>query len=363
MSEEKTNNTKNDNMEDLLNDKSAKEMPKEGDMIEANVVSVGTNEVYVDIPGLTGGLIRGKEMVDMTGEFSNLKVGDKVSATVLDLENEKGLLELSFRSASEQKIWTKLNALKDSQEIIEVKINEANKGGLMADYNFVEGFLPVSQLSKENYPRVENGNKSKILEKLRELIGKKLSVNILDVDEEEEKIIFSEKKVYAQAKKEELNKYNEGDEVECVITGIVDFGVFVEFGKSLEGLIHISELAWQRIDHPKDLFKVGQKIKAQIIGIEGNRVTLSSKKLMEDPWQKAAEKYSVGQVVKGKVLKIDKFGVFVELDKDIHGLAHISELSDKKIDKVQDVVEVGKKYDFKILSIEPEDHRLGLRLV
>jgi len=358
MSEENLNKI----MEDLLNDDSAIETPKVGDLVDAVVVSIGTSEVYVDVPGMTGGLIRGKEMVDMSGEFSNIKTGDEVSATVLDLENEKGLLELSFRSAGQQKMWAKLNDLKENKEIVEVKIKEANKGGLIATYNFIDGFLPVSQLSKENYPRVEGGNKAKILEKLRSLIGQKFSVNILDANEEEEKIIFSEKEVYAQTKKDELDKYSIGNEVECSITGIVDFGVFVEFGKGLEGLIHISELAWQRIDHPKDLFKVGEKVQAQIIGIEGGRVTLSSKKLVNDPWKKAAEKYTVGDVVKGKVLKIDKFGVFVELDKDIHGLAHISELSEDKVEKAEDFVKVGKSYDFKILSIEPEDHRLGLTM-
>ena len=357
--EEKSNKI----MEELLNKEPFVEIAKVGDLIDAIVVSVGTNEVYVDVPGVTGGLIRGKELVDVSGEFSKIKPGDKVSATVLDLENEKGLLELSFRSAGQQKMWAKLNELKENKEIIEVKITEANKGGLMATYNnFIDGFLPVSQLSKEHYPRVEGGNKAKILEKLRMLIGQKISVNILNVDEKEEKVIFSEKEVYIQSKKDELNKYNIGNEVECTITGVVDFGVFVEFGDELEGLIHISELAWQRIDHPKDLFKVGQKIKAQIIGIEGNRVTLSSKKLVEDPWKKAAEKYMVGNVVKGKVLKIDKFGVFVELDKDIHGLAHISELSADKVEKVEDLVKIGETYEFKILSIEPEDHRLGLTM-
>ncbi len=354
----------NDNniMEKLLNDKKAKEMPKVGDIVKGKVLSAGKNEVYVDLEGLTGGLVRGRELVDESGEFSKLKPGDEVVATVIDLENEKGLLELSFKSAGHQRAWQILNDIKDKKKVIEVKVKEANKGGLMVSFGQSLGFLPVSQLSKEHYPRVEGGNKNKILEKLKLLVDKKIKVKIIDVDEKEEKIIFSEKEVYSEDKKEQLAKYKVGDKVECTVTALVDFGVFVEFGEGLEGLIHISELAWQRISHPKDLFKVGDKIKAQIIGIDGERVTLSAKKLVEDPWKKAAEKYKVGDIVKGKVLKIDKFGVFVELDKDIHGLAHISELSDKKIGKPEEVVQVGKSYNFKILSLEPENHRLGLSM-
>lgn len=349
-------------MEDLLDEKSVAAMPKEGDIVKAKVLAVGKNEVYVDVEGLTGGLVRGKELADESGQFSNLKVGDEVSATVLDQENEKGLLELSFRSAGHQKAWQILDDIKNNKKIIEVKVTEANKGGLMVGFGQTTGFMPVSQLSNEHYPRVEGGNRGRILEKLKSLVGKKIKAQIIDIDKNEEKIIFSEKEVYAQDKKEHLAKYKIGDMVECAVTGLVDFGVFVEFAQGLEGLIHISELAWQRIDHPKDLFKVGDKVKAQIIGIEGDRVTLSAKKLVDDPWKKAAEKYKIGQLIKGKVLKIDKFGVFIELDKDIHGLVHISELSDEKINKAEDVLQVGKSYDFKILSIEPEDHRLGLSM-
>ena len=349
-------------MEDLLNDKSALNMPKEGEIVKGKVIFVGKSEVYLDIEGLTGGLVRGKELMADLDEFANLKIGDEVSATVLDLENEKGLLELSFRSAGQKKIWDRLKEKRSDDSVVEVKVTEANKGGLMISYGNKVGFMPVSQLSKEHYPRVEGGNRGKILEKLKELVGKKIRAKVIDIDEREDKVIFSEKEVYAEDKKQELAKYKIGDEVECKVTGLVDFGVFVEFGKGLEGLIHISELAWQRIEHPKYLFKVGNEIKAQIIGIEGDRVTLSAKKLIEDPWKKAAEKYSVGQVVKGKVLKIDKFGVFVELDTDIHGLVHISELSNDKVDKAEDVVKIGKDYYFKILSIEPEDHRLGLSM-
>ena len=191
-----------------------------------------------------------------------------------------------------------------------------------------------------------------------------IKAKLIDLNESDDKIIFSEKEVYLDEKKHELEKFKVGDIVAVKVSGLVDFGIFVEFGvenSGLEGLIHISELAWQRIEHPRDLFKVGDKLKAQIISIENDRVTLSAKKILDDPWKKAVEKYEVGQTIKGKVVKFDKFGVFVELDKNIHGLVHISELSDKKVN-AEDVVKIGKEYKFVILSIEPEDHRIGLSL-
>jgi len=352
--------SENNLMEELLNDSSNFNLPKIGDLVQAKIISLGSSEIYLDIGGVLTGLVRGRELKDESDKYAHLKPGDEVTATVLDLENEKGILELSLRSAGHKQAWQNFNDLKTNSEIVEVKILEANKGGLMVGYENIIGFMPVSQLGKENYPRVEGGNKNKILEKLRSLVGKKLKAKLIDLDEKENKIIFSEKEVYANDKREELKKYNIGDVVDCKVTGIVDFGIFVEFGAGLEGLIHISELAWQRISHPRDLYKVGDGLKAQIISLDDNRVTLSAKKLVEDPWKKAVENYQIGQIVKGKVLKFDKIGAFVELPGNIHGLAHISELSNEKIENPEEVVKIGEEYDFKILSIDPTEHRMGL---
>jgi len=190
--------------------------------------------------------------------------------------------------------------------------------------------LPVSQLSPENYPRVSGGDKSKILEKLKEFVGKSVEVRIIDADERSEKLIVSEKAVWEEQQKDLIDKFKIGDTVEGTVTAVADFGVFVKF-ENLEGLVHISEIAWQRIEHPKDIVKVGQEVKAEIIAIEGSKIFLSMRKLLTDPWAEVAKKYDIGQKVTGKVLKINPFGLFVELDDDIHGLAHISELSDKPI--------------------------------
>lgn len=349
------------NFEKLLSDPKFLKVPKIGDVLKGKVLRVTRNEVYLDVPGYRTGVVRGRELCNEVNEYANLKLGDEVEATVIELENERGDMELSFRFAGHKKVWDKLAELMKSGEIISVPVTDANKGGLMVNVNNVAGFLPVSQLSPEHYPRVPGGEKNKILEKLRQFIGKSLEVKIIDVNEGEEKLIVSEKVAWEEKQKNVISAYKIGDVIEGEITALADFGAFVKFD-SLEGLVHISEIAWQRIDHPKDIVQVGQKIKAEIIGMEGSKIFLSMKKLVEDPWKKINEKYKVGQIVEGKVLKINPFGLFVELDPEIHGLAHISELSSKPIQNPNEVAKIGDILKFKIISIEPTDHRLGLSL-
>lgn len=353
--------TNQQTMKDLLSDTKFLKIPKVGDIVKGKVLSASKHEVFLDVEGYKTGVIRGCELCDESSEYANLKPGDEVEATVIDLENERGELELSFRFAGHKKIWDKLTELMRSGEIISAPIIDANKGGLMVNVNKIVGFLPVSQLAPEHYPRVPGGEKNKILEKLRQFVGKSLEVKIIDVNAEEEKLIVSEKTAWEEKQKNIIASYKVGDVIEGEISALADFGAFVKFD-NLEGLVHISELAWQRIDHPQDVVKVGQKIKAEIIGVEGSKIFLSMKKLVEDPWKKIEEKYKVGQIVEGKVLKINPFGLFVELDPEIHGLAHISELSTKPIQNPNEVAKIGDILKFKIISIEPIDHRLGLSL-
>lgn len=349
-------------MKELLASDDQPTLPKVGEVTEATVISVSSNETHLDIDGLTTGIVRGRELIDESGTYSNLKPGDTVEATVLEIENENDTMELSFRQAGHQKAWNNIDKLMSEGTVISVPVIEANKGGLMARVGQIEGFLPVSQLTVEHYPRVEGGDKHRILEMLGKFIGQELRVKIIDADESDSKLIVSEKAAWEEKQRETISMYKVGDTIDGTVTGVVDFGAFVEFGENLEGLVHISELAWQRIDRPSDYVKVGDKVKSKIISIDGSRISLSIKALIEDPWALAAEKYKVGDIVKGTVLKINPFGAFVELDNDIHGLAHISELSDKRIQDPSEEVTIGEKYKFKILSIEPENHRLGLSL-
>jgi len=338
-------------------------LPKLNELVEGKVIEIGRNEIYLDLNGITTGVVRGIELLDESGDFSNLKKGDKILATVVELENEKGLAELSFRSASHKKIWNELEKIAQNKKNIKVKITAANKGGLIVKYGKIQGFLPVSQLKNENYPRVEGGDKNKILEKLKGFVGQEITVKIITIDEKNNTLVVSEKNTGKVPEKGIINKYKVGDIIDGKISGLVDFGAFITFGQGQEGLIHISELAWRRIDHPKDVVQIGDKVKAEIIDItEQGKISLSIKKTIDDPWLNINKKYKLGQRVKGKVLKINPFGLFVELDPLIHGLAHISELSEKPIKNISEIAQVGDILNFRIVSIEPENHRLGLSL-
>ncbi|MFA7663095.1 MAG: S1 RNA-binding domain-containing protein [Patescibacteria group bacterium] len=354
---------KNEELDELIKNSTAiKNLPKVGDLVEGEVLDISPNAVLIDINHVTIGVIRGYELYDESGESAGLKVGDKITATVLEMENENGEMELSFRFAGHEKAWDILEALKKSQETVEVTVVNANKGGLMIKLNRISGFLPVSQLSQEHYPRVDGGAKAKILEKLKKLADTKLKVKVLDVSQEENKLIVSEKETMKEQVKEALGNYKVGDIVDGVVSGVVDFGAFIKFDDGLEGLVHLSELAWKRIDDPRNVIAVGDKIKAKIISIDGSKVSFSIKQLKDDPWKEASEKYTVGQKVEGTVLKVNPFGLFVELDKKIHGLCHISEISQPLAGNLSNEVKEGSKMEFKILSIEPTEHRLGLSI-
>ena len=350
-------------MQQLLEDKQYFNFPKVGDLIKGKIISAHKNEVHIDIDGVATGLIRGRECYNESDEYRNLKVGDEVEATVMELENENGELELSFRYAGRQKAWKNIKDNQESGEIVKALITDANKGGLIVKVDTTLGFLPVSQLAPEHYPRVPGGDKNHILEILKGYINQEFDVKILDADENEEKLIVSEKEAWAETQKDVMNKYQVGNAVEGIVTAITDFGVFVEFDDKLEGLVHISEIAWQRIDDPREFVKVGQRVKAEIIGIEGSKIFLSMKKLIKDPWHNVEEKYKIGQKVRGKVIKSNPFGLFVELDEDIHGLAHISQLSDKPVADINAFAKPNEEMDFYVISIEPNKHRLGLSTV
>lgn len=348
-------------MQDLLSSGIEIKVLKSGDMVEGSLISAGKNEVYVDLEGYGIGVVRGRELYDDQASLSNLKPGDKILVSVVESENKEGLVELSMRQAGQSRVWQTLKEKMESKEIVRTKILEANKGGLMIELSGVTGFLPVSQLSIEHYPRVEDGDKSRILSVLRSYIGQSFDVQVITADPDEEKLIVSEKAVMEKEMEGRLSKLKMGDIVEGTVTGVVDFGAFVKFGE-LEGLVHISELAWQRIENPKDIIKVGDVVRCKVISIDKGRVSLSIKQLAQDPWLEAVKKYQIGQIVKGKVSKVMPYGVFVELDKDIQGLAHIMELSHDTVKNTENILKPGEEKEFKIVSIEPGEHRLGLSL-
>lgn len=356
-------------MDELLEHGGFTNVPDVGDTITGSVVSASRREVRIDIDGLTVGVVRGRELFAESEKYSGLKPGDRVDATVIDLENENGEMELSFKYAGEAKAWDTMRDLFTSSKTISAKVLDANKGGLLVKAEFLNGFLPVSQLAPEHYPRVSGGAKARILEKLKDYVGQTFRVKVIDVHEDENKLIVSEKAVWEEEQQTVIAQYKIGEQIEGIVTAVADFGAFVKFplevsddAAYLEGLVHISEIAWQRIDHPKDFVKVGDRTKAEIIGLEGSKIFLSMKKLIPNPWEHVAAQYNVGDKVEGKILKANPFGFFVELNKDIHGLAHISELSDKPVRDLSTIGKAGDVKTFTIVSIEPEKHRLGLSL-
>src|SRR3990167_621782 len=352
--------------------------PSIGLIVEGKVVARDRSSLFIDLGNQGTGIIYGREFYEVKEVIKSLAIGDIVRAKIVELENEDGYRELSLQDATKDINWQKLRDMKDSQEIIKVKISGVNKGGLLTNINNIPAFLPVSQLSPENYPRVVDADKAKILKELQKFIGKTLEVKILDLLAAENKLILSEKAKTEQVLKEILKDYKKGDVIEGKITGIADFGVFIKFplevvstetegqpaesiNSSIEGLIHISELDWQLVQNPAEVVKVGEVVKAKIIDINNNQVFLSLKSLKENPWEKIEKEYKKGDIIKGKVISFSPFGAFVEVLPKIRGLCHISEFTSQK--DMEEKLTAGEAYNFEILLIEPKEHRMSLKLV
>lgn len=341
-------------------------VPLVSEIVNGTIMEKTSNAMYVDLGKLGVGVIYGRELFDDLDTFKSAKIGDTVQASVQKLDNEDGYIELSLRSATRERTWEELRRKLSDASVFESEVIDANKGGLMVRVNGVTGFLPVSQLAPDHYPRVEGGDKSKIHDRLKSYVGEKFKIKVINVNQEDEKLIVSEKAAVSEEIGATLDKLGEGKVVSGTVSGIVDFGVFIKFeeaGQELEGLVHISELAWQRIDNPSDFVTIGQKIEAKVIGVDdGLRISLSIKQLQEDPWLSVAKKYDIGSIIKGEVLKVTPFGGFVRLDKDIHGLIHISELPEKAKSDPTSILKLGEEMEFRIISLEPKEHRLGLSL-
>lgn len=355
------------NMEEVLGThEDLMHVPITGEVLTGSILEKTSNALYIDIGQFGVGVIYGKELFDDMDTFKRSKIGDTVQATVQEVDNEDGYIELSLRTATRERSWEELRRKLNEDAVFESEIIDANKGGLIVRINGVTGFLPVSQLAPDHYPRVEGGDKSKIQERLQSYVGQMFKLKIITIDQENEKLIVSEKAAVSDEISTTLEHLGQGKAVSGTVSGIVDFGVFVKFeekGQELEGLVHISELAWQRIDNPSDFVSIGEHVNAKVIGIDnGLRISLSIKQLQEDPWLKAAEKYTVGNTVKGKVLKVTPFGGFIKLDKDIHGLVHISEFPAEMQKDPVEHIHIGDEMEFTIISLEPKEHRLGLSL-
>lgn len=345
-------------MDELLAgaDTSAKQLVA-GEVVTGKVLSLKKHEVLIDLGAQGVGFVPRREV----GFSRNISEGDEVSASVVDTELENGMSLLSLRKAVKDRGWEEVSARLESGEVIDIQPYDANRGGLLAEYEGVRGFLPVSQLSAEHYPRVGSSDKDEILQRLNNLIGKTMKVRILDADRKSNKLIFSEKEAVKDGLAERFEKLAVGDQVEGVVTGVVDFGVFVNV-EGIEGLVHISEISWERVNNPSDYVKTGQTIKAKIIAIDKDRLSLSMKQLTQDPWLTEVQNFSKGDKVEGTVTRITPFGAFVQVSPAIEALVHISELGDSNNVDPEKVFTLNERKEFVILDIDKENRKISLSL-
>lgn len=328
-----------------------------GDVVEGIVIAADKHEVWIDLGARGTGVVVGRE-IELN---QDIKPGDSLSASVMEPETDEGYAILSLKKVAKEKGWESLEERFRDGEVFPVTAFDANKGGLLIEVDGIRGFLPVSQLSAENYPRVSGADKDEILQRLMALVGKPLQVRVLDVSRRENKLIFSEKAAKREDTESKVSQMKVGDTVEGTVTGVVDFGIFMNID-GIEGLVHISEIAWDRVENPANHVKVGEKVKAKIIAIDRDKLSLSIKQLTPDPWLQEITKYKVGEVVKGTITRITPFGAFVQITPIIEALVHVSELSDEHVDDPATLVKVGEQKEFQIIGIDAEAHKLSLSL-
>ena len=328
-----------------------------GDTVNGTVLSVKKHEVLIDLGAQGVGLVPRRE-----ASFArNLEVGTEVTASVIDVEMNDGYVLLSLRKAVKDKGWDEIQEKLDAAEIVDVTPFDANRGGLLAEYEGIRGFLPVSQLSAEHYPRVGSADKDEILQRLNSLVGKSIKVRILDASKKDNKLIFSEKEAVRDGLAARFAEMHEGDTVKGTVTGVVDFGVFVNVD-GIEGLIHISEISWERVNSPSDYVKVGDVIDAKIIAIDKERLSLSMKQLTEDPWLSEVENLKPGSKVEGTVTRITPFGAFVQISPAVEALVHVSELGEGNDVDPEKVFTLNERKSFTVLDVDRDGRKISLKI-
>ncbi|MEN9649644.1 MAG: hypothetical protein RL094_611 [Candidatus Parcubacteria bacterium] len=335
--------------------------PSVGDLVEGPVIAVDKKGVFIDLAPYGTGIIYGREYINARDIIRKVNIGDKIAAKVIDLNNADGYVELSLKEAKQALIWSEAEAAIKARTTFDIPVLEANKGGLLLAWQGIQGFLPASQLKADHYPRVEDGDKDKILDELKKFVGQKLSVTIISAAPKEGKLIFSEKSPEMKDKEKIISKYSVGEEVEGTVTGAVDFGVFVKLEEGLEGLVHISEIDWSLVEDPRTMFKVGDKVKVKVIEIKDGKISLSIKALKTNPWKEAEKKYKKDDMVSGVVIKFNKHGALASIEEGVAGLVHVSEFGSEA--KLREKLELGKSYSFKIALFDAKDQKMALSYV
>ena len=346
-------------MKDLLG-KEEFRLPKLGSILTGTVISVSKSSVLLDLGSAGIGIVYPGQFYDNPDRVRVLKPGTEVTAVLLELENDDGYRELSLKAAQLTTSWQRIHELRDGGTVITTPIININKGGLIVSVEGVQGFLPLSQLSAEHYPKVEGGDTTKIVQALQKFKGVDFRVKVLDFNEQEGKLIVSERAIQEEAAKGDMSKLAVGDVIEGTVTEVTDFGAFVKITSHLDGLVHSSEIDWKFVEDPRAVLHTGDVVKAKIISLDGGRVALSLKALRPDPWLTVTDVFSVGQTVTGTVLKIRSNGAFVQLNDDIVGIIPTAEFGGRA---PADVVTVGATVTCSIVSIDAKDHKLILTLV
>lgn len=328
------------------------------ELVEGPVIAVDKAAIYIDLPPYGTGIIYGREYIAVRDLIKKTNVGDIIKAKVVDIENEDGYVELSLKEAKQALIWSEAELAIKDKTVFDLLIKDANKGGLIIDWQGVSGFLPASQLKPDHYPRVEDSDKDKILKELKKLVGTKIAVTMISANPKDGKLIFSEKDGNPEERQEVISKYSVGDELSCEVTGIVDFGVFLKIEDGLEGLVHISELDWGLVEDPRTMFKLKEKVQAKIIDIKDGKISLSIKALKDNPWKAFESTLKKGDVIKGVVIKYNKHGALVSIREGVAGLVHNSTFGGEE--KLKEALQLGKNYPFTVTLFEPKEQRMTL---
>jgi len=335
-----------------------KNPPSVGDVIEGTVITTDKSAVFVDLPPFGTGIIYGREYINARDIIKKINPGDNIAGKVVSVDNDQGYIEISLKEARQALIWSEAEEAIRNKNVYELSVQDANKGGLIMAWQGIVGFLPASQLNTSHYPRVADGDKDRILEELKKLVGEKITVSIIGAVPKENKLIFSEKNPELKSKEKIIDKYEVGDEVTGEITGIVDFGLFIKLEEGLEGLVHISEIDWGLVDNIKAMFRVNDNIRAKVIEIKDGKISLSVKALKPNPWIEAGKKFNKDETVQAVVIKFNKHGALASIEEGVAGLVHISEFGTEA--KMREKLSLGKSYGFKITLFEPKEQRMTL---
>ena len=359
-------NQNNQSMEALLeNEAFTVELPQAGEIREGTIASIGPGQILVSIGAKSEGIISGRELEVIDSEDRDaFEVGQEIPVFVVSPEDSNGNVVLSYKRAQEQMAWVAVEELLESDDVIESKILGYNKGGLIVGVHGLRGFVPASQISALRRSQAIGDTPE---QRWAKMIGEPISVRIIEVDRERRRLILSERAASSESrqsiKERVIEELEEGKAYTGRVTSLADFGAFVNINGA-DGLVHLSELSWERVQHPNEVLEVGQEVKVKVINVDRDkkRIGLSLRALSDDPWRTRIEKFSVGQLVEGVITRLTKFGAFARLEGDIEGLIHISEISETRIEHPKEVLKEGEVVALRIIRIDPEQHRIGLSL-